>query len=258
MAVRTFKRYEKKYLLSDDILDIFLQEVRTYMNPDAYCVGGEKYTIHNIYFDDDRNSIIRHSLSKPYYKEKLRLRDYAPFKNPGNMVYLELKKKIGGIVSKRRSTMTLADAIALTEKQELHEPLKYLDKQVAEEILFFLKQHPVKPKANISYDRQAFFGKEDGGFRLTVDSNIKGRSENLFSDNDTNNISLLENGLYIMEVKILGSMPLWLARIISELDIKKVSFSKYGTFYKKKLTDDNNARTQTRYPAFVPEIISTG
>lgn len=249
MAIRTFKRYEKKYLLSDDILDTFLREVRIYMNPDPYCIAGEKYTIHNIYYDDDSSSIIRRSLSKPYYKEKLRLRGYSPFENPGDTVYLELKKKIGGIVSKRRATMTLADALALTERQELQENLKYIDRQVAGEILFFLKQNPVKPSAYISYDRQAFFGREDNDFRLTVDSNIKGRSENLFSDDDTHNISLLDDGFYIMEVKILGSMPMWLARILSELEIRKVSFSKYGTFYGKM-------KENSRYVTFFPGMIN--
>lgn len=231
MKVRTFKRYEKKYLITEDKLDDFLVGIRKYMDPDAYCSDGEKYKVYNVYFDDEQSSIIRHSLSKPYYKEKLRLRGYEPFDNPDKTVFLELKKKIGGIVSKRRATMTLDEARLLIRQMERPDTDKYIDRQVIDEILFFLKQNTVKPAAYICYDRLAFFGRDDADFRLTVDSEIKAGAEDFFSDEACPYISLLKDGHYIMEIKILGSIPLWLARLMSELGIRKVSFSKYGRFY---------------------------
>ena len=48
--------------------------------------------------------LIRASLEKPAYKEKLRLRSYG-VTEPGGEVFLELKKKYKGIVYKRRITL---------------------------------------------------------------------------------------------------------------------------------------------------------
>lgn len=80
------------------------------MNPDKYCKNNNTYSIYNIYYDTKNNDVIRHSISKPYYKEKLRLRSYKVPTNLDKKVFLELKKKIKGIVSKRRLSLTLGEA----------------------------------------------------------------------------------------------------------------------------------------------------
>ena len=76
MAINTFKRYELKFLLNDEQYNSILPVIHQYMNPDKYCVGGKEYGIYNIYYDTDDNYLIRTSLEKPYYKEKIRLRSY--------------------------------------------------------------------------------------------------------------------------------------------------------------------------------------
>ena len=116
MAITSFKRYEKKYLLTDEQFNALIPKLLEYMNPDEHCKEGNENTIYNIYYDTDDNSIIKHSLSKPYYKEKLRLRSYSIPKSLDETVFLELKKKIGGIVNKRRIVITLKQAYDLLNK----------------------------------------------------------------------------------------------------------------------------------------------
>ena len=64
------------------------------MDPDEHCKSGKNYNIYNIYYDTDNSDVIRHSISKPYYKEKLRLRSYYIPNNSNDKVFLELKRKL--------------------------------------------------------------------------------------------------------------------------------------------------------------------
>ena len=73
MAINTFARKEIKFLLDMEQYDALAEEIHKYMEPDKYCVGGKEYGIYNIYYDTPDDFLIRESLSKPYYKEKLRL-----------------------------------------------------------------------------------------------------------------------------------------------------------------------------------------
>lgn len=208
------------------------------MNPDENCEDGDEYIIYNIYYDTDDDKIIRHSLSKPYYKEKLRLRSYN-IPSPKDTVFLELKKKIGGVVNKRRIVITLEEAYDLINKGKRPENCDYMTEQVLNEIEYFLKTNDVKPKAYISYRRKAFFGKEDRDFRVTFDTHIITRRDELALEKGCYGEELLKDGQHLMEVKILGAIPVWLTKIFAELKIYTSSFSKYGKEYKKYCSNEN-------------------
>ena len=76
MAISTFQRKEIKFLLSLEQYEALLPEIHKYMDPDKYCVDGREYGIYNIYYDTPDDYLIRESISKPFYKEKIRLRSY--------------------------------------------------------------------------------------------------------------------------------------------------------------------------------------
>ncbi|MGN1223590.1 MAG: VTC domain-containing protein, partial [Ruminococcus sp.] len=116
MAIEIFQREEIKFLLTDEQYRKLLPELEQYMNPDPFCIGGKDYGIYNIYYDTPDDHLIRASLSKPYYKEKIRLRSYMSPAKEDDLVFLEIKKKIGGIVNKRRITLTLEEAEAYMQK----------------------------------------------------------------------------------------------------------------------------------------------
>lgn len=234
MAITTFKRYEKKFLLNEtqyrNVFSVILQS----MNLDENCQDGKGYTIYNIYYDTRDSSIIRHSLSKPYYKEKLRLRSYGIPCSPNSQVFLELKKKIGGIVNKRRAVLTLSEAYNFLATGTRPSNLDYNNQQVLNEISYYLMHHAVEPAACISYDRIALLGREDRDFRITFDHNILTRSQDLNIEKVRYGEDLLP-GRYIMEVKVREAFPVWLANLLSENQIYKTSFSKYGNEYTSNL-----------------------
>lgn len=233
MALKTFKRYENKYLLGEEQYHAVRALLPQYMRADTYNQDSEFYSIYNIYYDTPQNDIIRNSLSKPYFKEKLRLRSYFIPTSQDDKVYLELKKKIGGIVSKRRAKMTLGQATRFVELGIVPTTKDTLNSQVVDEIAVFLNSHIVAPSTFIGYDRRAFFGLADKEFRLTFDNNIMTRRNNVALEDGAFGTPLLQNAQYLMEVKISGAIPLWLAHVFSKQKIYSTSFSKYGTEYKK-------------------------
>jgi hypothetical protein len=211
------------------------------MKLDEYNKTHDIYTISNIYFDTKENHLIRTSLSKPKYKEKLRLRAYGV---PGSdeKVYLEIKKKVCGLVNKRRTKLKLKEAydfVGTGIKPELKE---YMNKQVLNEIEYILKIYDLEPKLYLAYDRKAFFGKTNRDLRITFDTNIRTRRYDLKLEKGDHGDLLLEEGKWLMEVKAANTLPLWLTNLLSEYRVYKTSFSKYGKEYEKLLLNDTETR----------------
>ena len=228
-AILTFKRVEKKYLMDEATYLKIREAFEPYMQVDEYGL----HTICNIYYDTLAYDLIRTSLDKPIYKEKLRLRSYGVPKNPTSKVFVEIKKKYDGVVYKRRIQLPKDEAEALLNERKLPQT----DSQILHEIDYFLSYYKPVPKLFLAYDRIAMFGKEDPDFRLTFDQNIRSRETDLdLGLGDRGDLLFPDQKLYLMEVKINGAMPLWLSGILTELKVMPVSFSKYGTIYKNKIS----------------------
>jgi len=231
MAINTFARKEIKFLLDMKQYENLMETLQIYMNPDKFCVGGKEYGIYNIYYDTPDDYLIRESLSKPYYKEKIRLRSYYSPASPNDLVFLEIKKKIGGIVTKRRVSMTLAESEEYFRSRQKPPTDKYITEQVFRELDVFLDMYSVSPKQYISYQREAFFGKDDSDFRLTFDRKITERRYDLSLSHESYGNQIIGTNQRLMEVKVGHAVPEWLIEKLSELGIYKISFSKYGRAY---------------------------
>ena len=196
-----------------------------YVKPDVY----SNYTIRNIYYDTPDFQLIRTSLEKPVYKEKLRVRGYGA---PGDRdtVFVELKKKFEGVVYKRRITLECGEAVRYLKGEPLAAP-----SQISREIDWFLRNYPIGPAAYIAYDREAYAGVEDSDLRVTFDTDLRGRNWDVDLRLGDYGERILPQEAILMELKIPGSAPMWLARLLSENGIFATSFSKYGTYYKQLL-----------------------
>lgn len=237
MAISTFARKEIKFLLNMEQYRQLMDIIPQYMEADKYCVGGREYGIYNIYYDTPDDFLIRESLSKPYYKEKIRLRSYYSPAGPDDLVFLEIKKKIGGIVTKRRVSMTLAESEEYFATRKKPQSAKYITQQVFRELDAFLDHYPVAPKQYISYQREAFFGKDNKDFRLTFDRKITERRHDLTLADESYGRFIIGADQRLMEVKVGDSMPAWLVDALSELQVYKTSFSKYGKAYTNFVRD---------------------
>lgn len=242
MAISTFRRYERKFLMPQSRLYDVLERIDGYMEPDKYCVDGKYYTICNIYFDNSGDDVIRHSVSSPYFKEKLRLRSYGTPSGNDTTVYLELKKKTAKLVTKRRAAMTLEQAENYIQNGVIPQLDTYLDTQVMREIEYFVKTNDAVPRLYISYDRRAFFCRDNSDIRLTIDFNVLTRREDLFLEHGIYGTPLLPEGMLLMEIKVPDALPLKLASMLSELEIYPTSFSKYGREFAEYINTKNTAK----------------
>ncbi len=232
MAIEVFARVEKKFMLTTAQYEKMLKLIEPYMNLDKFNVGGKFYKISNVYYDTPNNELIRRSLAKPVYKEKLRLRGYG-VPNMDDKVFLEIKKKFKGVVYKRRTTLILKDAYRFVDEKITPPPAEFINQQVLEEQKYFLSVYDLIPAVYISYDRLAFFGKEDPDFRITFDTNITTRREDVRLEKGSFGKKLLNPDQWLMEVKILNSVPLWFVDILNQVGAYSNTFSKYGTEYKQ-------------------------
>lgn len=236
MSIKVFNRYEKKFLLDKEVFEIVQKRLLDYMHLDKYHKNLDFYPITNIYYDTEDNYLIRHSLSKPKYKEKLRIRAYGIPKDY-DRVYIEIKKKYNGAVNKRRCTLKLCDAYAFLENGNKPKTQSYINRQVLNEIEFFMSKYNLSPKLYLAYERRAMFSKTDRDLRITFDSNIRFRRGDLRLEQGDYGEVILPEGVYLMEIKTEKSLPIWLVKLLSENKIYSSSFSKYGKAHMNMVTD---------------------
>lgn len=224
-----FRRIEKKYIVDEPTYEKLIKKLDGHFVKDRYY----KSTICNIYYDTPSHQLVRNSIEKPVYKEKLRVRSYG-VPNNEDMVFVELKKKYKGVVYKRRIEMTLAQTRDFFAGKEV----PHNNPQIENELKYFLKFYEsIAPAMYLSYDRLAYCGAEDPSLRLTFDTHILYREEQKELDKGIWGKELLPAGVRVMEIKIPNAMPLWLSAILDKLEIYPASFSKYGTAYLNEFSE---------------------
>lgn len=241
MILTTFRRKEKKFMVTEAQAEYLLSRLPEYTERDPYCKTDDGYRIFNLYYDTDTDEVIRRSIEKPTYKEKLRIRSYGVPENEDTKVFFELKKKLSGVVFKRRAVLTQAEIEAFLKDRTRPRDCSYKNGIVLDEIEMFLSRHPhAYPKIFIGYDRLAFFAEDDPEVRITFDRNILTRRENVDLTSGHYGTPLLEPGKVLVEIKISETMPRWMVKLFSEAKIYRTSYSKYGTEYERKVYHERN------------------
>lgn len=225
MSQMIFKRVELKYIVTIEQYEMLKDKMKEHMSIDKY----GKYSISNIYYDTDNFYLIRNSLEKPCYKEKLRVRSYGVV-NEDDYVFVELKKKFKGVVYKRRIDLTQKESVNYLEKGEKLQK----SSQITRELDYFMKNYDtIHPAVYLGYEREAYFGLDDNDFRMTFDHDIRFREYDVTLTKGNYGKRVLSKDKVLLEVKCGGALPQWLVDIFSENGIYKTSFSKYGTAFTK-------------------------
>lgn len=223
----TYKRREMKFLLDEDRYNTVLAAVRRFMTEEEFGL----HTVMNIYLDDLNDDLIRNSLGKPVYKEKLRLRVYGRKAEDDSQAFLEIKKKFRGITYKRRYEGTYKELFDYISGGVLPERRG----QVFQEIDYMINRLGLIPRVVICCDREAFYANDDVEFRVTFDGNIRFRRDKLDLREGDCGERLDKAPFSVMEIKSAGAVPMWLVKVLSENKLYHGSFSKYGTIYQSEL-----------------------
>jgi len=225
-----FERRELKFLLTQEQRAALEAAFETPMMPDPH---GES-TICNVYYDTPDFRLIRASLDKPVYKEKLRLRSYGPAA-PEDAVFLELKKKYDGVVYKRRVSVPVRAAEDFFAGRAGLPDLGQIGREIEYACRFY---GSLGPAVYLCYDRTAYYARDDHDLRVTFDRNIAWRREAVRLTAPAGGRYLLPRGPSLLEIKTAAAIPLWLVALLSRHGIRQAAFSKYGEAYKTILAED--------------------
>lgn len=223
-AQQVFRRTETKYIITEKEYRALMDLVEPYLARDRYFKG----TNCSVYYDDKNHYLAIHSLEKPLYKEKIRLRSYGvPTLN--DTVFLEIKKKYKGIGSKRRIPVKLSDFYEYEKTGNLSAE----NENIKEELDECFGRYNLKPTMFLAYDRTSYCDKENPTFRVTFDRNVRSRVKDLRLEKGDGGQKFFKNGEIVMEVKALDKYPFYFVRALSRLKIYPASFSKYGRVTEK-------------------------
>ena len=240
----SFKRYEKKYMMTGRQYEKILSVLKEKMAEEKYGL----HTVCNIYYDTPDFRLIRASVKKPVYKEKFRVRSYG-VPSEEDTIYGEIKKKYKGVVYKRRVAAVRQDLKAFLEKGV---PLPG-EHQIQREIQWFFQCYDLSPRVYIAYEREAYLGIEEEDLRITLDRNIRWRQDELFLQAGSQGELILPEDRVLMEIKVAHAVPLWLAEVLSREGVFPQSFSKYGTIYTERIARQYAKELSEEYSAIPQE-----
>lgn len=213
MVKKVFERFEEKYLISESMMHILLNQNKDKLKKDTYYES----LIQNIYYDTPNYDFLKSALDKQEYKEKLRVRTYNQI-TKDSQVFVEIKKKSNSIVYKRRTTLSYEHYIndGITGNN-----------QVFNEVAWLKNRYHLEPMLYISYLRHAFVGIDDPSFRITFDQNILYRNEAVSLSSHPLSKDITPYKQMVMEIKTCGSLPLWLVDFLNTNQIYPTHYSKY-------------------------------
>jgi len=232
----TFKRIETKYVVSKEILDKLIQDLKEYLVEDDYPIS----TISNIYFDTEDFDVLQEDCLGNKRKEKVRMRTYLSNPKADSQVFLEIKTKDQeGVGRKYRLLSTPSSIINFITKGHLDASIT--DTVVIEKVKKLQHDYKlaIKPRMYIYYDRYSLKEKKSiEGFhynkiRITIDQNLVYRDETVSLFVGNHGAPLLDNNTVIMEIKAPGNKPQWLQDILDKYDLMEHKFSKYSCAYHK-------------------------
>jgi len=227
-----FERYELKYHISRS----FIPDIRSIMDPyvrhDPYCAGlvGNQYTVRSIYFDSASLDFYFEKLDSVRVRKKLRVRTYnlAP---DGAPAFLEIKRKIGrrGLKERLRLDLDRVDpALGEFDPADALPALSFHERKVLDKFRFHLETRDMRPAVLVSYEREAFLGRENERYRVTFDQNIRSLIrpdlDQIFEEED---LRVFEQDDFVLEMKFDERMPRWMTRVVRLLDLRSESYSKY-------------------------------
>ncbi len=237
MATQVFRRTEIKYIITEDQFDKLMDLIEPYLKKDKYFKG----TNMSIYFDDENRYLAIHSLEKPLYKEKIRLRSYG-VPTLDDTVFLEIKKKFKGVGSKRRIPVVLKDFY----NYEKTGKLETNNENIKQELDECFGRYNLKPTMFLAYDRTSYCDKDDPTFRVTFDRNVRSRNNELKLEKGDHGKKFFEHGEIVMEVKSVRAYPFYFVRALSKLKIYPASFSKYGRVTEKVIYQNHALSRKSR------------
>jgi SPX domain protein involved in polyphosphate accumulation len=226
-TIRSFNRFELKYLITLKQADAFKSALRAYLIPDEHSNGS--YGLSSLYYDSPDYRCYWEKVDGLKSRRKLRIRFYETVEKvtDDTIVFIEIKQRIDRVTQKRRAFLTYGDALRLCNEREIpdHSPE---DQAVIEEVAVFAWQYNLLPSCLVRYNRLALIGTDyDIGLRVTFDTILSYRTDKLDLREQAPNLPMLPPGYVVMEIKVNERIPYWLTELVAGHNLQMVRMSKY-------------------------------
>lgn len=226
-AVRSFNRFELKYLLTSAQANAFRDDLAQHVDLDPHAGPTGSYPLASLYYDTEDHRFYWEKLEGIKFRRKLRIRSYDPFPEPSTMVFAEIKQRVNRVTQKRRIVASLADALALCGSGVIpeHDPR---DTATYDEIAAMTLYYDLRPTVITLYEREAFVGREsDPGLRVTFDKDIRYRAADLDLTSPGPGRPAINPSWQVMEVKVNERIPYWLTELVARHNCELIRISKY-------------------------------
>ena len=230
--VRSFNRYEYKYVLRQDQALALLADAAAFTRPDPNDPEGAGYPVHSLYWDTPDLAFFWEKLDGIKVRRKLRFRHYAG----GDEVFVEIKQRIDRTIQKRRARMPRAAAERLFAPGALaalasgeREAHAETDDPVLHEALSLCARQRLAPTIAVAYRRRARFGLWEPDLRITFDTHLVYDTTGLAIGAEVTGDAraILDPRLCVLEIKFDDRVPIWLVRLVEHHGLEIRRFSKY-------------------------------
>lgn len=224
-------RFEMKFLIDTDVRDRLLPKLMPHLRADENAGEGAFYPIVSVYYDTPERDCYWEKIRGAKSRRKLRVRVYGSLDGAlPPTCFVEVKHKCDGRGVKRRVRVSLEDALTIAAGKPVSTPLSEVDQRIVEEVHQLVHRRGFQPSICMRYDRQAFAGSDPSSdLRITFDTGIGYRFDHLTPVPDDRDFQMYlhAEGVSVMEVKVIGSVPYWLAKMLAENGCILQSHSKY-------------------------------
>jgi hypothetical protein len=231
-------RYERKYLVPNEMLPDLRKELLPFVRPDTFAdksAGIPEYTVRSIYFDNLSKWAVFDKIEGVRDRKKLRIRGYNKLAADSS-VFLEIKRKISDQITKNRSKVRfdrLVELLTYGDIDRIFRTGTQKDRDDASRFLYHMHRYHMSPVNLVVYDREPYHGLLDASVRVTFDKHIRTRlvqaPNQLFEDSG---YEYPWESHFILEIKYFHApMPSWAKALVQKFELKNQALSKYVEGY---------------------------
>ncbi len=229
-VIRTFNRFELKYMLTTRQAQVVRMDLLKYLSPDENGDDGGAYGVASLYFDSPDLRCYREKIDGIRFRRKMRIRQYQAGTSlmQDSPVFVEVKQRLNRVTQKRRLCLPFRDALDLCLRGHARQ-FSTIENPVEAEILSMCYWYDLQPASVVMYNRQALVGSDlDIGLRVTFDRDLRYRTDDLdLANKAQTGYFLFPPDSVIMEIKVNERVPYWLTELTAKHNLNLVRVSKY-------------------------------
>lgn len=228
-TIRSFNRFELKYLAPFKLAEAFKRDLGAYLIPDDHGDSSGSYGLTSLYYDGPDYRFFWEKVDGIRFRRKLRIRHYENGQalQADTPVFVEIKQRVDRVTQKRRALLSFAEALKLCDERQIpqHQPQ---DAGVIEEVMNMLWDFNLQRASLVRYQRLALMGTDfDTGLRVTFDTQLTYQTQPLSLQDPPNTLMLFPPDWVVVEIKVNERIPYWLTELVAAHNLSLMRVSKY-------------------------------